>query len=179
MAAMQGEEGVANLLLNMRNDVELDAEDIYGYTALGWACTKGHGSIVELLLDQPDIGINYRGAGGLIPLERAVLNDHEHIVRLLLQCPDLNMRAGDGTLRHSLLGRLMSAPNQPKLNILQLLVEQDNTLLKADSSEQDPPLCIATIKRRSIPMVRFLMSQDDINVNLRTKKKWDALYFTK
>jgi hypothetical protein len=82
VAARTGLTQYGQLLID-RGDVEVNARDSHGNTALFWATANGHAEIVKLLLlagSTPDQENNQ----GLKPLHQAARNNHGKIVSLLL-----------------------------------------------------------------------------------------------
>ena len=55
-----GHVEIIKLLLH-REDINVNATDLFGQTPLIWAACKGHASIAECLLQHPDIDINREG----------------------------------------------------------------------------------------------------------------------
>ena len=75
-------EAMVHLLLQQKAII-IDKADNLGYTALHYACRKGSGNIVTILL-QHNADIHLRTKNGSTPLTLATEHVHEHIVELLL-----------------------------------------------------------------------------------------------
>jgi hypothetical protein len=73
--------------------VEVNAQDVNGWTALISAAQSGHTDIVDLLLQHPDIDINIRDNHGWTALTRAVDGGHTESVRRLLRNEGIDMAA--------------------------------------------------------------------------------------
>jgi hypothetical protein len=108
--------------------VEVNAQDIHGWTALSSAATHGYDDIVDLLLQHPDTDINVQDKHGWTALTRAVDGGHAHVVRRLLRNIDIDVgasRVGEvgfwDSMLHSPLvfaqGRYMSLPYDLRLQL--------------------------------------------------------------
>ena len=82
VATQCNHEAIVHLLLQQKAII-IDKADNLGYTALHYACQKGCGNIVTILL-QHKADIQLRTQNGSTPLTLATEHVHEHIVELLL-----------------------------------------------------------------------------------------------
>jgi ankyrin repeat protein len=73
--------------------VEVNAQDVNGWTALISAAQSGHTHIVDSLLQHPDIDINIRDNDGWTALTRAVDGGHTESVHCLLKNEGIDMAA--------------------------------------------------------------------------------------
>lgn len=89
-ASWRGHEYVVALLL-ARNDVDVNARNWNGLTALSKACRCGHEGTVKRLLAHPEVKINVKDNEGHTPLSRAAKNGNEGVVRLLLDEPSIQV----------------------------------------------------------------------------------------
>ncbi|KAJ2934213.1 hypothetical protein H1R20_g2892, partial [Candolleomyces eurysporus] len=93
-ACSKGHEALVRKLL-ARDDLDVNAVDAKGWSALSMAAHFGHEQIVELLLSRPDVNMN---AGCPTPLMHACHQGRTGIVKLLLTSGgdelDINLRAG-------------------------------------------------------------------------------------
>ncbi|KAJ3843635.1 ankyrin repeat-containing domain protein [Lentinula raphanica] len=91
-AAAMGQRGIAELLLKLNADVNIQGGD-YG-TALQAAATWGHTDIIELLLKH-DADVNIQGGLYGTALQAAAFSGHNDIIELLLEYnADVNILAG-------------------------------------------------------------------------------------
>ncbi|EDQ84806.1 uncharacterized protein MONBRDRAFT_29806 [Monosiga brevicollis MX1] len=72
-ACSAGHVGIVRLLL-ARDDVDVNAEDIYRNTPLHIACTHGNLDIVRLLLENTGLNTEPKNQGGRTPLDVATSN---------------------------------------------------------------------------------------------------------
>jgi ankyrin repeat protein len=176
MAAMQGQESAVNLLLNIREDIELGAEDIYGYTALGWACTKGHEGIVKLLLDREDIKADQPGKDHETPLYKAARYGYEAIVRLLLARGDVN--PGHRTPWGETA--IFIAASSGRESIVRLLLDQKDVDPVSQMPGGETPLLAAASRREpdhsTFELVRLFLARADVNGAHRDKFGRDAFF---
>ncbi|KAK2755071.1 hypothetical protein FQN54_006599 [Arachnomyces sp. PD_36] len=164
VAVDRGHEAVVKELL-MRADTDPELSDNYGYTPLRLACMKHLEGIVRLLIERPDIDINRGYMLGVTALDHAVSPRHSVIIQLILKRTDLNVSALD---RHgvTLFTRVLSKLETPDLDILQLLVDRDNSVLNKASEWKTSPLWVCLSQNR-IQGASFLLSQNDTNVGVR------------
>lgn len=85
-AAFSGNIDVLKLLLSVgeKQKINLDAEDVDGWTALHYASEKGHADVVALLLEE-GANINAKDAMKKTPLILAAAGGKEDVVKALLQ----------------------------------------------------------------------------------------------
>lgn len=81
-AAKSGDEEIVKLLID-NEDVNVNAKDDYGYTALCYAAVKGHSDIVDLLVEN-DANVNARNSCGGTALVQAVYFGHLQIAKNLI-----------------------------------------------------------------------------------------------
>lgn len=84
VAAFAGAEAIILAILR-RPNVDVNAMDSFGNTALSWAAKKGHDSIVELLLTHSHIDVNHRNYKGCTPLLLGAKAGHNKVVASLLE----------------------------------------------------------------------------------------------
>jgi ankyrin repeat protein len=85
----------------LRNGYHSDCKDTYGRTPLWWAAERGHGAVVQLLVERDDVVVDSKDNDGRTALWRAARNGHEAIVRRLLDKgadPDLRDSYGGTAL---------------------------------------------------------------------------------
>ena len=101
LACKKGHKDVVQLLLdNLNSNIDLNARNRKGKTALILACNGGHKDVVKLLLDHPDpkIDLNARDNHGQNAFMAACNNGHKDVVELLLEHadPNIELNAKDG-----------------------------------------------------------------------------------
>jgi ankyrin repeat protein len=85
LAAVNGHEAVAKLLLD--KDADVESKDFFSRTPLSWAAEYRHEAVVKLLLDK-NANLESEDDNGLTPLSWAVENHREAVVKLLLDKND-------------------------------------------------------------------------------------------
>ncbi len=80
-AAKQGKTGEVQVLL-LDKDIDVNATEKYGWTALLWAAANGHTDVVKQLIDK-GADVNKKNELDWSALEYAKLNSHTEIVKLL------------------------------------------------------------------------------------------------
>jgi ankyrin repeat protein len=90
-AALAG--NVAAIQQELNNNVDVNAKDRWGWTALMLAARRGHSAVVEQLLNVPDIDVNYSYDDNTgTALVVAVREGRTSIVDRLLQVPDIDVK---------------------------------------------------------------------------------------
>ena len=87
IACYHGHKDVVQLLLdNSERNIDFNARNDRGSTALMWACFNGQKDDVQLLLDNSEkkIDLNARNNGGWTALMHARQEGHNDVVQLLL-----------------------------------------------------------------------------------------------
>lgn len=86
--------GVNALMLSVNNfqiakklikDSDLAQVDLEGSTVLHLVCKKGNFEVLKLLLEDPEIAVNYKNFKGETPLHLAIQNQHLEFARALIQ----------------------------------------------------------------------------------------------
>ena len=128
--------GMAKLLLfgPLRANIDINARDKYGWTALTWACFIGNRRMVKLLLDCPGIDVNRTG-GRMSPLVVACQQGNKDVVELLLQYPEIRKTRMQDHFQNTfspemkalLRKRLFSQPTKDSEKTLQV-IDRENDL---------------------------------------------------
>jgi ankyrin repeat protein len=85
-AASSGKEEEVRKILKENKEINVNwKESAWGYTALHWACARGHDKIVTLLLAHSDIDANQKTDGESTPFLYACLNGRTSCIQLLLK----------------------------------------------------------------------------------------------
>lgn len=83
-------EAVLELL--KRKDIDLQAQDYGGNTAVFWAAANNYLHILQALLKRKEVPVNLKNSCGLTALNIATIYHHTDIVQELLKRPDLDSR---------------------------------------------------------------------------------------
>jgi len=78
-------------LLKDHPEIDVNWTDSTRWTALHFACRKGHVEIVKLLLAHPKIDVNLRSSNGDTPLSFGCWSGRVSVVRLLLEDPRVDI----------------------------------------------------------------------------------------
>lgn len=85
-------EAIITFLLHVP-DIDINAQDSRGKTALMLAANCGNEHVVKLLVQMPNINVNAQDKYGNTALIEACYNKRLHIVKLLLPIPGINLHA--------------------------------------------------------------------------------------
>ncbi|RXW12007.1 hypothetical protein EST38_g13848 [Candolleomyces aberdarensis] len=133
-------QGALVLKLLARDDLDVNAVDAKGWSALSMAAHFGHKQIVELLLSRPDVKVN---VGSPTPLMHACYQGHTGIVELLLTSRgselDVNLRAESYKCRPTALWFACSSAWQ--LDIIRLLLQRSDIDVNIGLAIADAPGC--------------------------------------
>ncbi|MBY0405862.1 MAG: ankyrin repeat domain-containing protein [Cyanobacteria bacterium] len=94
LAAREGHLNIIEKLLT-HLDLDINAKDHDGRTALSWALLKGHSNVVACLLAEPGIDFNGKDDRGYTPLAWASVKGDEKNLMQLLACPNIQFNAKD------------------------------------------------------------------------------------
>jgi ankyrin repeat protein len=124
IASENGHKDIVAFLLTKGIDVNQHDED--NYTALMWACIKGHKEIVQMLLQDENIKINLQGGwDGWSALIVASRKGHKEIVQMLLQDKNIEINQRN---RHGETA-LMWASQEGHKEIVEMLLKDKNILI--------------------------------------------------
>ena len=182
-AALQGHQGVVDLLLSQKN-VDLNSRGLTRYgaddwihteTPLGAAVYKGKGIIVERLIEREDVDVNLSGDHSGSPLVSAAEEGHSAIVGLLLTRKDIEVNSRNH------LGRtpLCCAANYGQEDIVRQLLNIEDTQVNCVDKKGRSPLATAAHQGYE-GVVKLLLGRADIDVNARDRNGHapilDAIY---
>lgn len=145
-------EAIIKLLLQ-NPDIDINAQNNSGNTALKKAVVIGDTQIVKLLLESRKIDINIKNNRGKNALIAALEHPRENIIQLLLQSPNLDINAQDD---YGWTALMISSCNG-YTKFVELLLQFGTTFKKFDSVSYSDDTPIA------------------LNVNLRNNLAWTAL----
>lgn len=118
------EEEIGRVKEILGTDVDLNARDEMGSTALWWAATKGPVKLVELLLEK-GANVDAKDNYGETPLMKACINSKIDIAKLLIE------KGADVDARSEMGSPLMNAASQGNLELVKLLVEKGAEILSS------------------------------------------------
>lgn len=91
VAARKNMKSVVPFLL--KHDAPINAQDLYGNTALHLAASKGYNEVVRILIDNQEIQLNISNKEGLTPLHLAVESGFIYTVEVLLKADSCDITA--------------------------------------------------------------------------------------
>ncbi len=151
-AAKDGDLDAVQKLLQQEPPVDVnEADEDTHFTALYVAARAGHALVVELLLQQPGIDVNFHVHKTALCI--AAQNGHVAIVKLLLAVPGIDVNAGYAGLRSVdywaafTYSPLHAATTSNHLEIVKLLLERPEIEVNANKSFRElTPLHVALWK---------------------------------
>src|ERR1700741_4791845 len=162
-AILEKDESKIKEIIKQEN-LEINAQDNYGQTALMWAIThKLHVDIIKSLLGIKNIDLNIQDKQGLNALYHAIINGNDEVVKALLDacargteiCPWVNMRD------KIQLTPLARAAIDENFEIVKLL-------LQAGAN----PTAIVTRSGKNMPAAQLIKTDDkEITALLKDKEK--------
>ena len=145
------------------NQLDVQATDFYGNTAIIWAAREGHERVVKLLLDRNGVNPNtLDNECGQTPLSWAAMNGHEGVVKMLLEQNDVDPDKADKREQTPLL---WAAANGHEGVVMTLLERNEVNPNTADTKYGQTPLSWAVKKGRE-GVVRMLLRRNDVNPNI-------------
>ena len=84
VAADDGFHDVASAILNRQDFAEVNAVNGFGWTALQFAASNGHYLVCQLLVQHPEIDLNYHSEHGWTAAHRAADRGHTDVRGLIL-----------------------------------------------------------------------------------------------
>ncbi len=151
-------------------DVDLNAQDKTGRTALYWAVQEGYEDVVELLLMHEDVETDAQDLRGRTPLALAAEAGHERIVSLLLA------RTGTHVDSRNINGQtpLYRAVSEGQTVVVEmLLARMDVNVNSKDALGKSPLHRAAQVGFEEI--VGLLLKRPDIDVNAKNNYGMTAL----
>jgi len=170
-----GIEEMVSEVLNMR-ELDVNAADGTGNTALTWAATRGHDGVVKRLLERKDVIPDQPGTKyGRTPLSWAAGWGHEGIVKMLLERKDVNHNQ---TITKSGQTPLSWAADKGNEGIVKMLLERGDVIPdKPDTKYGRTPLSRAAENGHEGTSPPHVRSEHDL-VSLATETQpHDPLVF--
>jgi serine/threonine-protein phosphatase 6 regulatory ankyrin repeat subunit B len=172
-AAWKRSEMVQLLLDHGWNVNEEDAEAL---TPLLLAAKEGYSSVVQVLLNHPQINLHAQDHCGSTALHAAAKEGHLEVVKLLLTegSIDVNVKDKDGVTplwwatqnRHDELAALLLA--QPNVDV--------NAVSQLERPFPDRSTSLHhTVQARDVRIMRLLLTKEDLDPNVADHQKWTPL----
>jgi ankyrin repeat protein len=171
VASFFGLEKIIGQLLASR-DIDVNAGDNAGRTALWWAAFKRHQGVIGQLFAAPGIDINAADNEGRTPLSWATSMEQQGIVGQLLAAPGIDINAADNKGRTPLS---WAAGMQQQGIVDQLLAAPGIDVNAADNEGRTPLSWAASRQQQGI--VGQLLATPSINVNLADTKGKTPLWY--
>jgi ankyrin repeat protein len=160
-AASTEQEEIANLLLIMQNNVEVDSKDSVGGTPLALAAESGHEAVVKLLLAHDNVDVNSKDRNGHNLLSLAARGGQEAVVELLLMRDDIEVNSRNTIGRTPLA---LAAEYGHETVVKLLLAQVDVDANSNHGSDGRSPLLLA-VREGHDAVVKLLLTRDDVDVN--------------
>lgn len=161
-------DGNLKTIRDLVGNVDINAQNFRGLTALHCAVFGTHEEVVKYLLTVPEIDINFQDhSEGNTPLIRAVRSGRESIVKLLLEAPHVDIEAQDNAGETA----LMWAAYFGYTNMIKLMIQMGANV-NAQSKHGSTALingAIAHHKEKCVDAVKFLLDVPGININAQNK----------
>ena len=93
-ATWQNHDRVVELLLSTPG-IQVNAKNIYGNTALHWACYHGSATIIAMLASSPGVQLNERNNYGETPIMFAIQTRQTPAVLQMASLPDVDLDVKD------------------------------------------------------------------------------------
>ena len=178
-AALQGHQGVVDLLLSQKN-VNVNSrgllrtgadKQLHNETPLGIAVCAGKAKIVERLIEREDVDVNLPDGYNCSPLISAAQRGHSAIVGLLLTRKDIDVNA------RNIYGEtpLCCAANYGQEDIVRQLLNIEDTQVNCLDEEGYSPLAMAAHQGHE-DVVKLLLCHANIDVNTKDDDGETALH---
>ncbi len=141
-------------------DLDVNAADVFGWTALTVSAAAGHALVVRLLLEQGQTLVNKAAMGGLTALHLASQLGHVDVVRLLLASEGVDADKADaigGTALH-----LASASGQ--VEVVQVLLASEGVDADKADAKGGTALHLASASGQ-VEVVQVLLACPRVDVN--------------
>lgn len=168
-AAWRGQTALAKLLIAL-GDVDTDARDADGMTALAWAAKHAHVDVVSFLLGTGRVDADARDADRRTPLWWAARAGHVSVARLLHREGNAQLDARDV---HGWTP-LSWAAEFGRLGVVRYLVESGEVEVDGRDHDGWTPLTWAASKGR-LDVVRYLVATGKVDVEARDKNQMTPL----
>ncbi|MCK4650730.1 ankyrin repeat domain-containing protein [Candidatus Babeliales bacterium] len=172
-AARSGDLEQVEKLLKHPN-INVNAQNNYGKTALIWASFKNYKEIVKELLQHPNINVNAQKNYGYTALICASDCGHIEIVKELLKHPNINVNAQDNNDNTALIWASYFGYKE----IVKELLQHPNINVNAQDNNDNTALIWASYFGYT-EIVKELLQHPNINVNAQNNNDDTALEIAK
>ena len=150
--------GLIRYMTQLTNQQSWDARDGYGRTPLSYAASRGHESVVRLLLERNDVDANSKDKDAQTPLTLAAIGGHENAVRLLLERNDVDANSKD---KHGHTPLTWAVVEGHK-HVVQLLREHNDVDANLKDKDDQTLLALAAVEGH-----KNMMRLNDMGANSR------------
>jgi ankyrin repeat protein len=170
IATTQGDKEILEILLKYPGADINDPQDALLYTAV----QNKVKNIVEFLLSQKGININFVASNGWTPLREAIYRNNSEIVELLLSQEEIEVNSADSSASSNRWTPLHEAACQNNSKIIKLLLQQNKINVNAVSSTKKTPLHIAVGNSKK-EATELLLEKETIDVTLLDEQQLTPL----
>jgi ankyrin repeat protein len=156
----------------MMQNVDVNAQDSNGWTALHFACQNGRTDIVGYLVREGKVDVSLNDMDGWTALHKASKEGHLELVHFLV-------RNGKADVEGQSTGgwrALHCSSDNGFFEVTQFLVRDCMANVEVKTTNGVTPLHLAS-GRGHLKLVRFLVKDGKADVNAREKNGWTALHF--
>ena len=169
-ATLRGRDEIVHQLLK-RPDIDVNATDLDGESALTLAAARGKERIVQLLLERPEVHVNHyfkflRDSSfkkhDYTALIAAAFRGHDNMVKLLLGRHDVDVNAEDSSGNTALATAILCGHDF----IVRMLLERDDIEVNSIDVQGRTPLILATLFERVL-LVKTLLKKMGIKTDVQ------------
>lgn len=166
--------GNLEVVQSLISQVEINAQDEQGETALILAATRGHKSIVKFLLTAPSIKINLQNHSGETAFMLAVWLGHYEICQMLMHVPGLNVNIQD---KYGFTALLYACDRRPPETekIVKLLLFHKDISVNISNNIGSTALMLAAARFEETNVLEQLLLHPNIDVNAQNNVGGTAL----
>jgi len=150
----------------LQSGADVNSEDEYGHTGLIWAVSNGHNSVVDLLLNTPNIDVNQSA------LYWAVEENNNEAVKLLLNVQNIDVNSVD----YSGESALQQAVFNNHKSVVALLLSAPNIDVNLKDNYGTCALHGAVEFEKLNEGLKLLLNDPRIDVNIVDKHGWSAVF---
>jgi ankyrin repeat protein len=163
IASKNGHKEIVAFLL--KNDIDVNQQGEYGWTALISASLKGQKEIVQILLQDKKIQINQQEKNGHTALILASVGGHREIVQMLLQVENIQIN------QETKLGKtaLIEASRYGQKEIVEIFLQDENVQINQQDKHGLTALMLASQKGHK-EIVQMLLKDKKIEINQQNKR---------
>ena len=147
----------------LQNGADVNSVDSHGCTGLFWAVYGHHNSMVELLLNTPNIDVDQKDRFGNGAVHAAVVTKNMEALKLLLNVPNFNANSVGSDDMSAL--HLAVVKDINNIEALKLLLNVPNIDLNIVNSERESVLHFA-VRQNNIEALELLLNVPNIGLNI-------------